>query len=45
MTCANCWLYKLSNHGVLLGHGCRLTNLPYGDDVMLFDTSSHDKTT
>lgn len=45
MPCANWRLHKLSNHGVLLGHGCRLTNLPYGDDVILFATSSHDKTT
>ena len=36
------WKAKLFHHGVQLGHGNRLTNIRYADDLMLFATSSKD---
>ena len=36
------WKAKLVHHGVQLGHGSRLTNIRYADDLMLFATSSND---
>ena len=36
------WKAKLVHHGVQLGHVSRLTNIRYGDDLMLFATSSND---
>ena len=30
------------HHGVQLGHGTRLTNIRYADDLMMFATSSND---
>ena len=36
------WKAKLFHHGVQLGHGNRLTNIRYADDLMLFATSSND---
>ena len=33
---------NLVHHGVHLGHGSRLTNIRYADDLMLFATSSND---
>ena len=36
------WKAKLLHHGVQLGHGNRLTNIRYADDLMLFATSSED---
>ena len=36
------WKAKLFHHGVQLGHGNRLTNIRYADDLMLFAASSND---
>ena len=36
------WKAKLVHHGVQLGHGSRLTNIRYADDLMLFATFSND---
>ena len=36
------WKVKLVHHGVQLGHGSRLTNIRYADDLMLSATSSND---
>ena len=36
------WKTKLVHHGVQLGHGSRLTNIRYADDLMLLATSSND---
>ena len=36
------WKAKLVHHGVQLGHGSRLTNIRYADDLMLHATSSND---
>ena len=33
---------SLVHHGVQFGHGSRLTNIRYADDLMLFPTSSND---
>ena len=36
------WKAKLVHHGVQLGHGSRLTNIRYVDDLMFVATSSND---